>query len=56
VVLANSEELAELLNAWGAVFTGYDWPMLVQSMVLMAVLLVLAWSCRRVRAVFRYAC
>jgi hypothetical protein len=45
----------ELLNSWGAVFTGFAGPMLVQSTVVTTVLLALIWVLKRARAVVRYA-
>jgi beta-lactamase regulating signal transducer with metallopeptidase domain len=48
-------QVIAVINSRGAAFIGIAWPMLVQSMVVMAALLVLVWACRRVRAVLRYA-
>jgi beta-lactamase regulating signal transducer with metallopeptidase domain len=48
--------IVELMNAWGARFTGFALPMLAQSAVLIALCLVLDLALRnKVRATIRYA-
>jgi beta-lactamase regulating signal transducer with metallopeptidase domain len=48
-------QVIAVVNTWGAIFTALAWPMLWQSMAATAVLLILVWAGRRVRAVLRYA-